>query len=305
MTEKIIKYYNKIPKKKYFLLKVAVSTRNNERKLVHALGMPTDNQIAELKEYIYDDFEYKEFLMEPKEFFNLISTRQEVIKIHGFRIPYIKHPQVDEYFVTTVNDFYNLSKPYNLFRIRVGGESYAYGPLSHPEFPNYPSFYQFIKEHMDYDFKPGGTVDFCVLFPIEKAHMENLKITRSKIKFDVVGDLTNLKCSYYINTEKMEKKDKFDPRENNFINFKGKIKEIELTLWHSKRKLDYIRTRDINLKKLSKDSYWSNAREWSEYLEKRKQAKKTWQENIPLYILIGVITIVIGWAIITILSDLL
>ena len=45
MIEKIIEYYNEIPKKKYFLLKVAVSTRKKERKLVHAIALPTDTQI--------------------------------------------------------------------------------------------------------------------------------------------------------------------------------------------------------------------------------------------------------------------
>ena len=121
MIEKIIEYYNKIPKKKFFLLKVAVSTRKKDRKLVHAVAIPTDKKIEKLKEYIYDDFEYKEFLMQTKDFLNLLSTYQEVIEINGFKIPYTKHPQVDEYFITTVNDFYNLSKPYKIFRIRVGG----------------------------------------------------------------------------------------------------------------------------------------------------------------------------------------
>jgi hypothetical protein len=304
MIEKIIEYYNEIPKKKYFLLKVAVSTRKKQRKLVHAIAIPTDTQIEGLKECIYNNFEYKEFLIKSEDFLNLISKRQEIIEIDGFKIPYTENPQVDERFIPTAEDFYDLSKPYELFRIRVGGESYAYGPLSHPELPNYSSFYPFIREHMGYDIQSGGAVDFCVLFPVEKAHMENLKITRSKIKFDVVGDLNNLNCTYYLKTEKEERKDKFDPKKINAIKYRGRIKEIELTLWHSKKKLDYIRTRHADSKKLSKDSYWSKSDVWPTDVGDEKEDKKSWQENILLYIIIGVLISVIGWVIVNFVSGL-
>ena len=304
MIEKIIEYYSKIPKKKYFLLKVAVSTRKKERKLVHAIAIPTDTQIEGLKEYIYNKFEYKEFLIKSEDFLNLISKHQEIIEIDRFKIPYSENPQVDEHFIPTAEDFYNLSKPYKLFRIRVGGESYAYGPLSHPEHPNYSSFYPFIREHMGYDIRSGGTVDFCVLFPVEKAHMENLKITRSKIKFDVVGDLNNLNCTYYLKTEKEERNDKFDPKKNNAIKYRGRIKEIELTLWHSKKKLDCIRTRNLEPKKLSKESYWSKSNVWPTDVSDEKEGKKSWQENILLYIITGVLISVIGWVIVNFVSGL-
>jgi len=134
--------------------------------------------------------------------------------------------------------------------------------------------------------------------------MENLKITRSKIKFDVVGDLNNLNCTYYLKTEKEERNDKFDPKKNNAIKYRGRIKEIELTLWHSKKKLDCIRTRNLEPKKLSKESYWSKSNVWPTDVSDEKEGKKSWQENILLYIITGVLISVIGWVIVNFVSGL-
>lgn len=272
MVEKIISYYRQGPQKKYFLLKVAVSTRKNERQLIYAIAISTNKKIEDLKEYIYDEFEYKEFLLESKRFLDLISKKQKIIEIEGFKIPFLETPNVDDYFIPTIEDEFNIGMPYKLFMIRVGNQVYAYGPLSHPDYPNYSSFYPFIKEHIGLDMIPGKLADFCVVFPIEKAYLSNFRVKRNKITFDVNGNLEGVYYTYYLKSEKEEKKNKVKAKRKNAIKFKGKIIEFELNLWYYKEKLDYFRTRNIDSKKLSQNSYWHKSESISE--QKSTSTKK-------------------------------
>lgn len=251
MIEKIESYYFNGPQKKYFLLKVAVTIHDGKRTLMHALAIPTDIEIKNLKRMKYDNADYAEYLLKSKDFFNLISQKKDELILKDFIIPYNEQCSVDEYFTPTADADYALKKPYKLFRIRMGSNPYCYSSLSHPDYPSYSNCYDLVNEQMSVKLNPSSSVDFCVLFPIERACIASFKVGLSRFKFQIKGNLNDLICKYNIRTTKEVKRDEFKPKKSNGIKFKGKIIEFGLDLWCGDNKLDCILTRHIDNSKLA------------------------------------------------------
>jgi len=295
MIEKIKSYYVMGFQKKYFLLRVAVTIYNGKRTLMHAMAMPTDKKIKNLKRLKYDNADYAEFLLEAKEFFDLIFKREDKIIINDFIIPYTSHHSVDEYFIPTVEDSYDLKRPYNIFRIRIGGNPYCYGSLSHPDYPSYANCYDLIEEQIGTKLTPSSSVDFCVLFPIERARISNFKVDRNKFKFKIEGNLNHLICKYNIRTTKGVKRDELTPKENNIIKFKGKIIEFGLDLWYGNKKLDYVSTRHIDNSKLAKSSLYNYLDDNKDKSNSNKIFKKFIMNPWAITILGGVIVTILSY----------